>query len=208
MPYRVVVLDDHPMVISGISNLILSFSDFKMEASFTKSDDLLVWLEKNKTDLIITDIFLQENNGIDLCKHLKVNFPDIVVLGMSSQSERSIIMQFIQNGGNGFFLKSISMEELGKCLYRAMDGEIVFSEEVKKSIHSPKESDFKNIPLLSRREKDIVRLLTEGKSTKEIADELYISFLTVQTHRRNILNKYEVKNVAELINYVIKNKLI
>lgn len=208
MPYKVVVLDDHPMVISGIGHLILNFSDFQIVNSFTNSRDLLDWLKEHAVDLIITDIFLPDMDGIDLCKHLKMNRPEIIVLGMSSQSERSIVMQFIQNGGNGYFLKSITTEELGKCLYRAIDGEIVFSEEVKKSIHTPNESDFKKIPLLSRREKEIVQLLTEGKSTKEIADKLCISFLTVQTHRRNILNKYEVKNVAELIHFSLKNKLI
>ncbi|WP_445455926.1 response regulator [Flavobacterium sp. HNIBRBA15423] len=206
--YKTVIVDDHPMVISGISSLISEFEGIKVVRSFESGNELIEYLNKNQVDLIIMDIFLPEINGIDLCKSVKKIFPHIIILGMSSQSERSLVMQFIQNGGNGYFLKNVSLNELKKCIYDAIEGEIVFSEEVKKIISNPQANDLKKIPKLSRREKDILILLAEGKSTQEIADKLFISFLTVQTHRRNILNKYEVKNAAELINYALKNKLL
>lgn len=206
--YKTVIVDDHPMVISGISSLISEFENIKIVQSFEFGNELIEYLNNNQVDLIIMDIFLPEINGIDLCKSVKKTFPHIIILGMSSQSERSLVMQFIQNGGNGYFLKNVSLNELKKCIYDAIEGEIVFSEEVKKIISNPQANDLKKIPKLSRREKDILILLAKGKSTQEIADELFISFLTVQTHRRNILNKYEVKNAAELINYVLKNKLL
>lgn len=206
--YKTVIVDDHPMVISGISSLISEFENIKIVQSFEFGNELMKYLNNNQVDLIIMDIFLPEINGIDLCKSVKKIFPQIIILGMSSQSERSLVMQFIQNGGNGYFLKNVSLNELKKCIYDAIEGEIVFSEEVKKIISTPQVNDLKKIPKLSRREKDILILLAKGKSTQEIADELFISFLTVQTHRRNILNKYEVKNVAELINYALKNRLL
>lgn len=206
--YKTVIVDDHPMVISGISSLVSEFEGIEIVQSFESGNKLIEYLNNNQVDLIIMDIFLPEINGIDLCKNVKKIFPHIIILGMSSQSERSLVMQFIQNGGNGYFLKNVSLNELKKCIYDAIEGEIVFSEEVKKIISNPQANDLKKVPKLSRREKDILILLAEGKSTQEIADKLFISFLTVQTHRRNILNKYEVKNAAELINYALKNKLL
>ena len=206
--YKTIIVDDHPMVISGISGLISDFEKIKIVQSFESGTKLMAYLKDHPVDLIIMDIFLPEINGIDLCQSVKKVFPDILILGMSSQSERSLVMQFIQNGGNGYFLKNISLEELKKCIYDAIDGEIVFSDEVKKIIKKLHSDDLKKIPKLSRREKDILILIANGKSTQQIADQLFISFLTVQTHRRNILNKYEVKNVAELINFVLKHKLI
>lgn len=206
--YKTVIVDDHPMVISGISGLLSEFEGIKVVQSFESGNKLIEYLNNNQVDLIVMDIFLPEINGIDLCKSVKKIFPYMIILGMSSQSERSLVLQFIQSGGNGYFLKNVSLNELKKCIYDAIEGEIVFSEEVKKIISNPQANDLKKIPKLSRREKDILILLAEGKSTQEIADKLFISFLTVQTHRRNILNKYEVKNAAELINYALKNKLL
>ncbi len=206
--YKVVIVDDHPMVITGISSLMSDFKDIRIVKSFESGENLLAYIKSNKVDLIFMDIFLPEINGIDLCKTIKVEFPSVIVIAMSSQSERSLVMQFIQNGGNGYILKSISLEELRKCIYDALAGEIIFSSDVKKIISNPQSLDLNEIPMLSRREKDILVLLTEGKSTQEIADALFLSFLTVQTHRRNMLNKYQVKNVAELINFALKNKLI
>ncbi|WP_269237722.1 response regulator transcription factor [Flavobacterium flavigenum] len=92
--------------------------------------------------------------------------------------------------------------------YKAIEGEIVFSEEVKTIISQPLCEDLERIPALSRRERDIALLLSQGKSTQEIADDLFLSFLTVQTHRRNILQKYKMKNVAELIAFLLKNNML
>ena len=127
---------------------------------------------------------------------------------MSSQSERSLVMQFIRNGGNGYILKNASFDEFKDCIYKAIDGEIVFSDEVKTIVSQPLSEDLDVVPSLSRREKDIAILLSKGKQTQEIADELFLSFLTVQTHRRNILQKYKTKNVAELITLLLKNNLL
>lgn len=206
--YKAVIVDDHPMVITGISSLMCDIKDIEIVKSFESGTSLLEYVKNNEVDLIFMDIFLPEINGIDLCKTIKLEFPNVIIIGMSSQSERSLVMQLIQNGGNGYILKSISSEELKKCIYDALAGDIIFSSDVKKIVSNPQSQDLNEIPMLSRREKDVLFLLAEGKSTQEIADSLFLSFLTVQTHRRNMLNKYQVKNVAELINYALKNRLI
>ena len=206
--YRTVIVDDHPIVISGISGLLSDFDSVEITAKLTSGEMLLNYMEDHDADLILMDIFMPGITGVDLCKTIKQKHPKIIIIGMSSQSERSLVMQFIQNGGNGYILKSASFEEFKSCIEKAMQGEIVFSDEVKTIISQPNSDDLNKIPSLSRREKDIVELLSKGKSTQEIADELFLSFLTVQTHRRNILQKYKTKNVAELIAILLKNNLL
>ena len=203
-----VVVDDHPIVISGISGLLSDLDNIQIIEKLQSGVTLLDYIEKNKVDLILMDIFLPVITGIDLCKAIKQKFPQVIVIGMSSQSERSLVMQFVQNGGNGYILKSASFDEFKNCIYKAIEGEIVFSDEVRAIISQPQSEDLDRIPSLSRREKDITLLLSKGKSTQEIADELFLSFLTVQTHRRNILQKYKTKNVAELIAFLLKNNLL
>lgn len=208
MKYKTVIVDDHPIVISGIAGLLTDLQNIEIVEKFESGVALLDYIEDNKVDLILMDIFLPVINGVDLCKTIKQKHPKIVIIGMSSQSERSLVMQFIQNGGNGYILKNASFDEFKDCIYKAIDGEIVFSEEVKTIISQPLSEDLERIPGLSRRERDIALLLSQGKSTQEIADDLFLSFLTVQTHRRNILQKYKMKNVAELIAFLLKNNMM
>lgn len=208
MKYKTIIVDDHPIVISGIAGLLSDFEDIIIVEKFQSGIALLDYIEDNKVDLILMDIFLPVINGVDLCKTIKQRYPKTVIIGMSSQSERSLVMQFIHNGGNGYILKNASFDEFKDCIYKAIDGEIVFSEEVKTIISQPLSEDLERIPGLSRRERDIALLLSQGKSTQEIADNLFLSFLTVQTHRRNILQKYKMKNVAELIAFLLKNNML
>ncbi|MET3027427.1 response regulator transcription factor [Flavobacterium sp. UW10123] len=208
MKYKTIIVDDHPIVISGISGLLADLDNIEIVEKFESGIALLDYIEDHKVDLILMDIFLPVINGVDLCKTIKQKHPKIVIIGMSSQSERSLVMQFIQNGGNGYILKNASFDEFKECIYKAIDGEIVFSEEVKTIISQPLSEDLERIPGLSRRERDIALLLSQGKSTQEIADDLFLSFLTVQTHRRNILQKYKMKNVAELIAFLLKNNML
>lgn len=206
--YKMVVVDDHPIVISGISGLLADLENIEIIEKMQSGVTLLDYIESNEVDLVLIDIFLPVITGIDLCKAIKQKYPQVIVIGMSSQSERSLVMKFIQNGGNGYILKSASFDEFKNCINKAIEGEIVFSDEVKIIVSQPLSEDLDTIPSLSRREKDIAILLSKGKQTQEIADELFLSFLTVQTHRRNILQKYKTKNVAELITLLLKNNLL
>lgn len=206
--YKTVIVDDHPIVISGISGLLADVDAVEVVEKLQSGVRLVEYIETNEVDLILMDIFLPIITGTDLCKTIKLKHPKMIIIGMSSQSERSLVMQFIQNGGNGYILKSASFDEFKNCIYKAIQGEIVFSDEVRAIITQPQYEDIGRVPSLSRREKDIALLLSKGKSTQEIAEILFLSFLTVQTHRRNILQKYKTKNVAGLITFLLKNNLL
>ena len=205
---KIVIIDDHPMVIEGISMFLSKSDKFEVIATFTNGLEVIEFAKNQTIDLIFLDVFMPEINGIDLCKIIKQNHPEIVILGMSSQSERSLVMQFIQNGANGYLLKNATLEEFYDCIKKSIDGEIAFSSEVRAMISKLEISDFKKLPSLTRREKEILILISKGKNSQEIADSLFLSFLTVQTNRRNILSKLRVKNVAELLAVAQKNRLL
>lgn len=205
---KIAILDDHPLIIEGL-NLLFSKSDnYEVISGFTSSVDLFNFNKLNAIDVLLLDVFLKDDNGIDVCLKIKKKFPKIIVLGMSSQSERSIVLQMIKNGANGYLLKSASLKEFTYCIKNALEGKIVFSKEVEELMNKAQFSDLKSIPRLTLREKEILQLLIQGKSTQEISDILFLSFLTVQTHRRNLLHKFQVRNVVELINFVNQNALL
>jgi DNA-binding NarL/FixJ family response regulator len=205
---KIVILDDHPLIIEGL-NLLFSKSDnYEVVAGFTGSNDLFNYKKLSKIDVLLLDVFLKDDNGIDVCLKIKKKFPKMIVLGMSSQSERSIVLQMIKNGANGYLLKSANLDDFIYCIKNAIEGEIVFSKEVEVLMNKAQFSDLKSIPRLTLREKEILQLLIQGKSTQEISEILFLSFLTVQTHRRNLLNKFQVKNLVELINFVNQNALL
>ncbi|ASK32640.1 DNA-binding response regulator [Chryseobacterium sp. T16E-39] len=206
-PYKTVIVDDHPIVTEGLQLLFSKSDDVEIIKSFKTGEALLAYENLDKIDIILLDIFLPDTNGIDLCLKIKKTYPKIIILGMSSQSERSIILQMIKNGAQGYLLKSASLEEFKNCMNKAASGELAFSQQVEKIIENTSVYDLKAVPRLTQREKEILKLLAEGKSTQEISDMLFLSYLTVQTHRRNLLNKYEVRNVVELLKFAKENGL-
>jgi len=206
-PYKTVIVDDHPIVSEGLQVLFSQSKDVEIIRSFKTGTALLDYGGLGKVDIILLDIFLPDINGIDLCLKIKKSHPKIIILAMSSQSERSIVLQMIKNGANGYLLKSASLDEFKSCIHKAIEGELAFSNEVKGIVQKTNIHDLKAVPRLTRREKEILLLLADGKSTQEISDALFLSYLTVQTHRRNLLSKCQVKNVAELLKFAKENAL-
>jgi DNA-binding NarL/FixJ family response regulator len=206
--HHLIIIDDHPIVIAGLTSLLSKIETISIAATFNLGNDVLTYKDLNKIDIVLLDVFLPDTNGIDLCLKLKKNNPKIIILAISSQSERSIVMQIIKSGASGYLLKSASLTEFKECITWALEGKLAFCNEVKKIVEKTNIDDLKSIPRLTHREKDIIELLKKGKSTQEISDELFLSFLTVQTHRRNFLSKYKVKNSVELINFVDENGLL
>jgi|SRR6218665_196369 len=205
---NIAILDDHPLILEGLNLLFLNIPQYHVLAKFNTSAALFNFEELENIDILLLDVFLKDDNGIDICLKIKKKYPRIIILGISSQSERSIVLQMIKNGASGYLLKSAALDEFAYCIENALKGAVVFSKEVEILMHKTQFSDFKNIPRLTRREKELLALLIEGKSTQEISEILFLSFLTVQTHRRNLLSKFQVKNVAELVNYVHRNGLM
>jgi DNA-binding NarL/FixJ family response regulator len=194
-----VIVDDHPIVIEGLKQLLQHDPNIQVIAEFGHGESICSYIKSNRVDLILLDITLPDVNGMDLCKMIKNESSSTIILIVSNHTERSIIMQTIQNGASGYLLKNSSIDELRDCIAEAIKGNICFSKEVAEIISRPSKNQLQERPRLTRREKEILALIAEGKTSQNIALELFLSPLTVDTHRKNLIQKFEVKNVAELV---------
>lgn len=205
---KLAVVDDHPIVVQGIVSLLENLNDIEVVGSFYTGTDLLTFLKDTHLDMVLIDVMLPDINGIELCAEIKKTSPNTIVLAISNHTERSIIMKIIQNGASGYMLKNASVEELKDCMKNAMRGDIAFSKEVIEIIAKPSFNDLKGSPKFTKREKQILQYIAKGKTTSQIANELFLSPLTIETHRRNMMQKLDVKNAIELINTATERLLI
>lgn len=205
---QLAIVEDHPIVIQGLKTLLENMENIELAGSFVRGADFLDFLKKHTVHIVLLDIMLPDVNGMDLCLEIRKIAPGTCILALSNQAERSIIMETLQNGASGYLLKNSSEEELTSCIYEALNGGIAFSKEVKKIIARSGNTRFKGRPQPTKREKQILQLIAEGKTSAQMAEELFVSPLTIETHRRNLLQKFEAKNVAELIVAAVHQKFL
>ncbi|CAI8901226.1 response regulator [Chryseobacterium sp. IT-36CA2] len=204
---NIVIVDDHPIVIEGLRMMLKSQPFFHLAGSFASGEETLSYIRTQMVDIILLDITLPDANGTELCREIKKISPNTSVIMFSNRSERSIIMQSIQNGASGYLLKNTSIDELVICIRGALSGNIVFCNETKQIISRPSQNDMP-IPRLTKREKQILQMVAQGKTSNVIAEELFLSPLTVDTHRKNLLQKFQAKNSTELINRAVQQRMI
>jgi len=196
MKTRVFITDDHYMVIEGIRSLLEGEPSIEWIGHAMNANSCLAFLENNQPDVLLLDINLPDKNGIELCKEILTNYPNIKILALSSFNQLSYITRIIESGAVGYLLKNAGKEEIIEGLKSVMAGEKFLSAEAKKVMKNAKNIDF---PVLTRREKEVLQQIADGMTNNQIAEKLFISPTTVDTHRSSILSKFEVKNTANLI---------
>lgn len=194
---KIIVVDDHPMVIEGMRAMLQQIPYVELSATAKDAFSALEKVQEVQPDLIITDINMPEISGIDLSAKLKKAYPKMKIIGMSTFNERSFISQMIQNGADGFLVKSASKEEIEKAINTVLDGQMYLSVDV--NMNAQEQKHLNNLPVLTRREKEVLHLIAEGLTNPQIAEKLYISINTVDSHRKNLLTKFETSNTASLI---------
>ncbi|HCN12130.1 MAG TPA: DNA-binding response regulator [Chryseobacterium sp.] len=203
---KIIVVDDHPMVIEGMKAMLNQIRYVELCATASNAYEAMEKVKENQPDLVITDINMPEISGVELTSKLKKEFPNLKIIGMSTFNERSYIAQMIQNGADGFLVKSASKEEIETAISSVLDGKMHLSSDAGMSTSEQKE--LKNQPTLTRREKEILTLISEGFTNPQIAEKLFISLYTVETHRKNLLSKFNTNNTASLIKIAATNGLI
>jgi DNA-binding NarL/FixJ family response regulator len=196
MPVKIFITDDHYMVIEGIRSLLNQERDIEWIGHAMSAASCMAFLTQQQPDVLLLDINLPDKSGIDLCKEIKEKYPAIYILGLSSFNQLSYIQKMMQNGASGYLLKNASCEEIIMAIETVMSGEIFLSSEASATI---KENKNTKIPVITRREKDVLNLIADGLTNNQIAERLFISPTTVDTHRNSLLAKFEVKNSANLI---------
>lgn len=200
------MVDDHPMVIEGMKAMLNQIRYVELCATASNAYEAMEKVKKNQPDLVITDINMPEISGVELTSKLKKEFPNLKIIGMSTFNERSYIAQMIQNGADGFLVKSASKEEIETAISSVVDGKMHLSSDAGMSTSEQKE--LKNQPTLTSREKEILTLISEGFTNPQIAEKLFISLYTVETHRKNLLSKFNTNNTASLIKIAATNGLL
>jgi DNA-binding NarL/FixJ family response regulator len=203
---RILVVDDHPMVIEGMKAILQQISFVEVVGTANNSFQALELTDTLQPDLIITDINLPEVSGIELTTRIKKKYPSIKVIGMSTFNDRSYISQMIQSGADGFLVKSASREEIEQAIPMVLEGQLYLSIDINMS--RTEKQHLQHQPVITRREKEILALIADGLTNPQIAEKLFISLNTVDTHRKNLLAKFETNNSAALIKLATKAGLI
>ncbi len=204
---KVFIVDDHYMVIEGIKSLLLSDPDIEFIGHASTAISCLSYLEHNEPDILLLDISLPDMSGIELCLEIRKIYPTIRIIGLSTFNQHSFIEKMMENGAMGYVLKNATKQELSLAIKNVFHGQKYLSYEASLTL---KETHMASgdAPLLTRREKEILELISEGMTNPEIADKIFVSVSTVDTHRKNLLAKFKVKNTASLIKIAAQNKLI
>lgn len=203
---NILIVDDHPVVSEGVKTLLKDIYFVNVVGSCTDVKSTQAFLENNKdVDIILMDINLPDGSGIDLCSEVKQKYKASVI-ALSNYSERSMINKMIENGASGYLLKNAGSKELLDAINNVIDGKTYFSDEVTKKLLEPSKATI--LPKLTRREKEILQMIAEGEPSSAIAEKLFISLLTVETHRRNIIQKFQAGNMFSVLKIAIENKII
>lgn len=193
-----IIVDDHKLFAEGLGRILEDIPCIYLQEIISTEKDLPVNL--SDIHLLLLDIQLKEENGLDICKRIKTTFPAIKIIIISMFDPKSLVHEIKKSGANGFIPKSTDAKEMKEVILSVLDGEDVFLEmDINSYVPQPL---FK---LISNREKEIIVLIKEGKTAKQIADVLNISQFTVDTHRKNILKKLELHSIKDLIAFSINN---
>jgi DNA-binding NarL/FixJ family response regulator len=205
MAIKIFIADDHYMVVEGIRSMLLQEKSIEWMGHAMNAASCMAFLHQQQPDVLLLDINMPDKSGIDLCKEIKEKYPDILIIGLSSFNQQSYIQKMMENGASGYVLKNASREEIVKAIESVMNGALFLSNEATITMRENKDAQ---IPVITRREKEVLQLIAEGLINKEIAEKLFISPTTVDTHRNSLLSKFDVKNTANLIKLAAQYHLI
>lgn len=203
----VFIVDDHPVVVEGIHSLLINEPDIFWAGHALTAASCISHFEKITVDVILMDINLPDKSGIDLCAEIKKIKPCTQILALSTLNQPSYIRKMIENGASGYILKNADKEELLSAIKDVAAGKThlcIEAAEVVKHIYHGETGK----PILTRREKEILVLIAEGLTNAEMAEKLFVSQWTIDSHRKSIMTKLNTKNTAMLIKYAIENGLV
>lgn len=207
---KLAIVDDHQIVIDGLHSLLKGNPKYEIVLQSTHPESIVAELKKREVDILLTDVMMPVMTGVELAKLVRKEFPLMKIITLSMNGEGSLVNQMIEESDiSGYLLKNIGQTEFLTALDKIAEGGIYFSDEVLQEML--KASERKKVPEESRltnREIEIVRLIEKEYSNKKIAESLFLSERTVETHRKNIFRKTKTNSLIGLIKYAYEHKLI
>lgn len=213
---KVILVDDHQIVRDGIKALLNGDSSIEIIGEASSGQQLYEILEQRIPDIILLDINLPDTLGIEIARKLNEEESEIKILMLSMHMNEEFISNSIEAGAKGYLPKTTTQKELLNAIHKIQNGGEYYNDDVsnimlksyiKRTQNAGKEKEEKQVTL-TRRENEILKHFAEGLSNKEIADKLFISIRTVESHKNNIMQKLELKSTVELVKYAIRNNII
>jgi DNA-binding NarL/FixJ family response regulator len=212
---KVLIADDHTMFVDGIESILGAEDEIQVIGRCGLGKSVIPFLKENKADVLLLDVNLPDQSGIEVAKGILEAGIDVKILAISMFNEESYVSEILNNGAKGYILKNTGRDELLRAIKAIHGGTTYFSKEVTetimKGLMNARKSSNKTgleIPKISRREKEVLKLIAEEFTTNEIAEKLFISLKTVESHRSNLLAKLNARNSAGLVRISIENKLL
>lgn len=196
---RIVICDDHPLITEGIHSFITQKEDMEVVATAGSAAELREVLEKHPADILLLDVNLPDENGIDVCMEVKKAYPELRILGLSNFNERSVIVRMLNHGASGYLVKSESVDVVEQAIRHIFAGGVYFGKEAQHTLTSLTSTELMDMPPITKREKEVLHYLDEGLTSPMIAEKMFISSLTVDSHRKNLLRKFNVSKTISLV---------
>jgi len=204
---QIFIVDDHQMVIDGINLMLEGKDEFVVAGESTRPLDVIQILNSLPVDILITDVGMPEMSGVELSRQVKNKFPEIKILALSMFGDSQIIAEMIDAGISGYILKNSGKKELIEALTKIAEGQNYFGQEITLQLMKSFKRNQEESKLTDR-EIEIIRMIEKEMTTKDIAEKLFISERTVETHRKNILHKTNTQTVVGLLKYAYDRKII
>lgn len=208
MDIKIVIVDDHPLLIKGLQSMLSHHPDMKIVGAYLDGDALLKGLAEEQADVLLLDIQMQGQMGDELAPVLQRLYPEMMVLVLTNLEHSYYIKSMLQHGVRGYVLKSSDESVLLEAIRTVAKGTVYFDPGIRKQVQKEQKNSHEPFPSLTRREKEILRLITLDYSSRDIAEKLYLSHRTVENHRMHLLQKLDVKNSASLVKKAIELGLI
>ena len=205
---KIFIVDDHQLVIDGISSLLLNEPEFEISGTCNVPAEALQMLEKLQVDILLTDVQMPKLTGVELTRLVRKQYPAIYILALSMFSDITVIKEMLDSGISGYILKNTGKAELIEALKKVAGGDVYFSPDITRELMRAVKGTDDTDSHLTNREIEIIRLIEKEMGNKQIADELCISERTVETHRKNIFRKTGVQTIIGLLKYAYTHKII
>jgi DNA-binding NarL/FixJ family response regulator len=212
MKSRIILVDDHNLFREGLKSLLKDDPRISIVGEASNGREAVKLCTEEKPDLVIIDIAMPELNGIEATRQIIAKTPATKVIALSMHSSRRFILDMLKAGASGYLLKDCAMEELDMAITAVRDNKMFLSPSIAgtvvKGMVNGEEIHADEVNKLTPRENEVLQLLTEGKSSRETADRLAVSVKTIQTHRRNIMDKLGLHHITDLTKYAIQQGII
>lgn len=209
----IILIDDHQIIRDALKYYFVDLEEYQVLAEAKNGKEALGLLDSKSFDIAICDINMPEMNGIEFMENVRLNYPELKVLVLSSQEDSGSINRMIALGAHGYILKNAPKEEMFAAIEQILNGKNYYSKEVYETIiaHIAGTKPKQRLTIdkeLSEREKEVLRLIVQENSNQQMADKLFISIRTVEAHKRNLLEKTGCKNIAGLVMYAVERDII